>query len=109
LNGDVFVASKGIVLVAGAGGLVGRATIDQYFSEGEWDVIGLSRRPPQPRTGAVHVAVDLSDAAACNARLGDIRGVTHILYGALFEKADLTPSGSDRGQHLHAFEPSQRD
>jgi nucleoside-diphosphate-sugar epimerase len=90
LNGDVFVASKGIVLVAGAGGLVGRATIDQYFSEGEWDVIGLSRRLPQPRTGAVHVAVDLSDAAACNARLGDIRGVTHILYGALFEKADLT-------------------
>ena len=80
------MASKGIVLVAGAGGLVGRATIDQYVSEGAWNVIGVSRRPPQPKTGAVHVAVDLTDAAACNAQLGDIRGVTHIVYGALFEK-----------------------
>jgi nucleoside-diphosphate-sugar epimerase len=61
----LFVVSKGIVLVAGAGGLVGRATIDQYLSESGWDVIGLSRRPPQPQTGAAHVAVDLTDAAAC--------------------------------------------
>jgi nucleoside-diphosphate-sugar epimerase len=86
----LFVVSKGIVLVAGAGGLVGRATIDQYLSESGWDVIGLSRRPPQPQTGAAHVAVDLTDAAACGARLGEIRGVTHIVYGALFEKPDLT-------------------
>jgi nucleoside-diphosphate-sugar epimerase len=68
----LFVVSKEIVLVAGAGGLVGRATIDQYFSESGSDVIGLSRRPPQPQTGAAHVPVDLTDAAACGARLGEI-------------------------------------
>jgi nucleoside-diphosphate-sugar epimerase len=48
----LIVVSKGIVLVAGAGGLVGRTTTDQYLSESGWDVIGLSRRPPQPQTGA---------------------------------------------------------
>jgi len=106
------VVSKGIVLVAGAGGLVGRATTDQYLSESGWDVIGLSRRPPQPQTGAAHVAVDLTDAAACGARLGEIRGVTHIVYGALFEKRDfdgrLAGSRSDCDQPLDADEPPRR-
>jgi nucleoside-diphosphate-sugar epimerase len=86
----LIVASKGTVLVAGAGGLVGRATIDQYRSEGGWEVVALSRRPPEPPTGAAHLAVDLTDAAACRARLGEIRGVTHVVYAALFEKPDLT-------------------
>ncbi len=83
------MVSKGIVLVAGAGGLVGRATIDQYLSEG-FDVVALSRRPPEPPTGAAHIAVDLADAVACHARLGELRSVTHIVYAALFEKPNLT-------------------
>jgi nucleoside-diphosphate-sugar epimerase len=86
----LFVASKGTVFVAGAGGLVGRATIDHYRSEGGWEVVALSRRPPQPPTGATHLAMDLTDPTACGARLGEIRGVTHIVYAALFEKPDLT-------------------
>jgi nucleoside-diphosphate-sugar epimerase len=84
------VASKGTVLVAGAGGLVGRAAIEHYLSEGGWDVIALSRRAPQPATGAAHIAVDLTDAEACRARLGDISGVAQIVYAALFEKPNLT-------------------
>jgi uncharacterized protein YbjT (DUF2867 family) len=92
----LFVASKGTVLVAGAGGLVGRATIDHYRSEGGWEVVALSRRPPQPPTGATHLAMDLTDPTACGARLGEIRGVTHIVYAALFEKPDLTGAGSRR-------------
>ena len=55
------MASKGTVLVAGAGGLVGRATIDQYRAEGGWDVVALSRRAPEPPTGAAHLAVDLAN------------------------------------------------
>jgi nucleoside-diphosphate-sugar epimerase len=84
------VANKGRVLVAGAGGLVGRAAIDHYRSEGGWDILALSRRAPEPPTGAAHLAVDLTDAAACRAALGEISGVTHIVYAALFEKPDLT-------------------
>jgi nucleoside-diphosphate-sugar epimerase len=78
------------VLVAGAGGLVGRATIDHFQSEGGWDVVALSRRPPDPPTGVAHLSVDLTDAAACRAALGQLGGVTHIVYAALFEKPDLT-------------------
>lgn len=84
------MAAKGTVLVAGAGGLVGRAAIEQYLSEGGWDVVALSRRAPDPPTGAAHLAVDLADPQACRARLGEVRGVTHVVYAALFEKPDLT-------------------
>ena len=35
------MGSKGTVLVAGAGGLVGRATIDRYLAEGGWEVVAL--------------------------------------------------------------------
>ncbi len=84
------MASKGTVLVAGAGGLVGRATIDQYRAEGGWEVLALSRKPPEPPTGAAHLAVDLTDREACSAQLDEIRGVTHIVYAALFEKPGLT-------------------
>jgi len=83
------MTSNGTVLIAGAGGLVGRAVIDQYLGEGGWDVIGLSRRDPAPSTGASHVVVDLADAASCQARLGPLRGITHVVYAALFEKPDL--------------------
>jgi len=84
------MGTRGTVLIAGAGGLVGRATIDRYLGEGGWDVIALSRRLPEPATGAAHIAVDLADMASCRARLGELRGVTHIVYAALFEKPDLT-------------------
>src|ERR1700712_4175821 len=87
---EMLMASKGTVLVAGAGGLVGRATIDQYRAEGGWEILALSRTAPEPPTGAAHLAVDLTDRAACTAHLGEIRGVTHIVFAALFEKPDLT-------------------
>jgi nucleoside-diphosphate-sugar epimerase len=84
------MTTRGTVLIAGAGGLIGRATIDRYLSEGGWDVIALSRRVPDPATGAAHIAIDLTDIASCKARLGELRNVTHIVYAALFEKPDLT-------------------
>ncbi|MGA0594010.1 SDR family oxidoreductase [Enterovirga sp. CN4-39] len=84
------MADRGTVIVAGAGGLVGRAVIDRYLSEGGWNVVALSRRPPDPATGAGHLAVDLTDAQSCRDRLAALTGVTHIVYAALFEKPDLT-------------------
>ncbi|MGX7706533.1 SDR family oxidoreductase [Methylobacterium sp. Gmos1] len=91
------MAQAGTVLVAGAGGLVGRAVIDHYLSAG-WEVIALSRRPPEPATGAAHLAVDLSDAAQCRARLSEIRNLTHVVYAALYEKPDLTGGWLDDDQ-----------
>ena len=40
-------------------------------------------------TRARFIPVDLTDAADCRARLGPLRGVTRIVYAALFEKPDL--------------------
>lgn len=91
------MGQTGTVLVAGAGGLVGRAVIDHYLSAG-WEVVALSRRPPEPATGAAHLAVDLADAAQGRARLSEIRNLTHVVYAALYEKPDLTGGWLDDDQ-----------
>jgi NAD(P)-dependent dehydrogenase (short-subunit alcohol dehydrogenase family) len=57
--------SKGVVLIVGAGGLVGRAAIEQYLAQGGCEVIAQSRRAPEPATGAAHVAVELTDVQSC--------------------------------------------
>ncbi len=36
----------GKLLVAGASGLVGRAVVDHFERLGDWEIVGLSRRPP---------------------------------------------------------------
>lgn len=76
------------VVIAGASGIVGRAAMELFSSRPEWSAIGLSRRPPEPPVGE-HIAVDLTDPAACrevSAQLGD---VTHLIYTALYEKPGL--------------------
>jgi nucleoside-diphosphate-sugar epimerase len=78
------------VLIAGALGIVGRAALDHYEAAGDWDVIGLARRAPDPPPArARFVSVDLRDRAACEARLAELRGITRIVYCALFEKPEL--------------------
>src|SRR4051812_49712236 len=79
----------GCVLIAGAGGLVGHAVAAHYATLPGWEIIGLSRRPPAETGPGRHIAVDLRDAADCAAKLGGLRGVTHIVHAALFEKPDL--------------------
>ena len=78
------------VLVAGASGLVGEAAVAR-FAELGWEVIAVSRRPPEPvKSGSVrHLAVDLTDADACKAAFGGLSEVTHVVYAALFEKPGL--------------------
>lgn len=78
----------GTVLVAGALGIVGRATVAHYLGSG-WDVIGLSRRAPAVGTPGRFLSVDLTNAGDCREKLGGLRGISHIVYAALFEKPDL--------------------
>lgn len=86
----------GRVLVAGALGLVGRAALLHYAAAG-YEVIGLSRREPDFASGARFLSVDLTDAAACRAALSGL-GITHLVYGALYEKPDLKGGWLDSGQ-----------
>ena len=79
---------SGAVVVAGVSGIVGGAVARHEVARGR-DIIGLSRRIPSGGPTGRHISVDLTNAADCREKLGGLRGVTHLVYAALFEKADL--------------------
>ena len=72
---------KGVALIAGVSGIVGRGITTRLLGEG-WQVIGLSRTPPKPGIdGLEHVTADLTDAdALTDALAGCGAAVTHIFY-----------------------------
>lgn len=77
------------VLIAGALGLVGRAALEAFEQREGTRIVALARRRPDFATRAEFLSVDLTDRAATQAQLGALRGVTRILYAALFEKPEL--------------------
>ena len=79
------------VVVAGASGLIGHAAIEQFARAGDWDVVGVSRSLPDDLPEARLIPLDLTDAAACRDRLGQLGGVTHVVYAALQESPGLLP------------------
>jgi nucleoside-diphosphate-sugar epimerase len=89
------------VLIAGASGLVGNATLERALSRNGWtDVIALSRRKPEIDSirPFKHLAVDLRDKAAANQALGEVADITHLVYAALYEKPGLIPGWQERDQ-----------
>lgn len=76
------------VLVAGATGLVGYAALKHFTRAPDTSVIAVSRHAP-PEIGARHIALDLTDAAACRAVAENLHDVTHVVYAALFELPGL--------------------
>lgn len=85
----------GKVLIAGASGIVGGAAVRHFDSLPDWDVVAVSRRPPDyPFTG-MHVSLDLTDRAACETALGRLGDVTHLVYAALYEKDDVVAGWRD--------------
>ena len=89
------------VVIAGASGLVGSATLENVLSRQGWtDVIALSRRVPEVDTTREfrHLPVDLRDAEAARSALKDLRGVTHLVYTALYEQPGLIEGWSDPEQ-----------
>ncbi|MEZ0053370.1 nucleoside-diphosphate-sugar epimerase [Mycobacterium sp. MAA66] len=87
------------VLIAGASGLIGIAAIEKFLDAG-WDVVGISRRKPELPSGRDFdfVPVDLRDRGLAHVALGTLTDVTHIVYTALYEKADLVAGWSDPEQ-----------
>ena len=78
------------VLSAGASGLVGAACTERFARDG-WNVIALSRRPPDlfGDTRFEHISVDLRDAAAARKAMRQLPGVTHVVHAAVYEKPGL--------------------
>ena len=82
---------SGVVLVAGASGVVGQAAVEHFAAQPGWTTIALSRRAPlaTPGLNFRHLSVDLTDGEACAAALADLPAITHLAYAALHEQDDL--------------------
>lgn len=72
-------------LVVGATGVAGRALITHLDQLEDWNVIGVSRKPPYFETKARFVSVDLMDPASCREGLGSLTDVTHVFYTAYLD------------------------
>ncbi len=83
------------VLVAGASGLVGQAAMRHFAALPGWDVVGVSRRPPQHQDPSQWLSLDLSDESACRAALSRLTDVTHVVYAAVHELPGLSPGWVD--------------
>ena len=86
------------VVVAGATGLVGNAALRHFGSAGGCDVVALSRRKPRELHGAHFVAVDFADTVQCRQIATELRGVTHLVYAALYESPNLIEGWRDADQ-----------
>jgi nucleoside-diphosphate-sugar epimerase len=71
-------------LIAGASGLIGRRIADHLLALGDWNVIGLARKPP-PDADIRFIAVDLANAEDCRRKLGELDEITHVFYAARFD------------------------
>jgi nucleoside-diphosphate-sugar epimerase len=85
------------ILIAGASGVFGAAAVERFAGLG-WRVLALSRRPPDVQAPFEHLALDLTDAAACQAAADRFAPVTHVVYAALFEKPGLVPGWFEQDQ-----------
>lgn len=89
-----------VVLIAGASGVVGSAAVDRFLESRDWSVIAVSRRRPITTSTRPfrHVPFDLRDRTACGRAVGALRGITHVVYAALFEKPGLVAGWTEPDQ-----------
>ena len=70
-------------VVVGALGVIGRYIVDRLLAEGDWQVVGLSRRPAKNEPRYSHISVDLLDRKDVGRKLGGLSDTTHIFYAAV--------------------------
>ena len=87
------------VLIVGASGLVGTGAANSFARAG-WQVIAASRRRPDLLTheNVEFLALDLQDADACAVACRDLKGITHVVYTAVYELPGLVNGWTDPDQ-----------
>jgi nucleoside-diphosphate-sugar epimerase len=101
-------------LVLGATGVTGRSILRHLVGLPDWDVVAVSRRRPDLGPDLegrfAHLALDLLDADACRARLGELRGLTHVFFAAYVEgpgwAESVAPNVTMLRNVLDAVEPA---
>jgi len=88
------------VLIVGATGVIGEASLARFAASKDWNAIALSRREPEPVAGGnfQHYPLDLRDAAACRDLCKQLTKVTHVIYAAVSEQPGLVSGWRDRQQ-----------
>jgi nucleoside-diphosphate-sugar epimerase len=86
------------VLIVGASGVVGYAAIKHFRAQPDCEVVALSRRAPLDTADVRFIACDLTDRAQCADTIGRLRGVTHVVYAALYEEPNLVAGWRDDNQ-----------
>ena len=69
-------------VVVGALGVIGRYIVARLLRDGDWSVVGLSRRTADAAPRYRHIAVDLLDAERVAEKLAGLKDVTHVFYAA---------------------------
>ena len=92
------MSARDKIVVVGASGVVGQAVLRHFAGLPGWTAVAVSRRPPVNVPAVEHVAVDLTDRAACTKVFGAMRGVTHVVYAAVYEKPGLLGGWVDHEQ-----------
>jgi nucleoside-diphosphate-sugar epimerase len=82
------------IIVAGAQGVIGRAAATRLAARPDTHVIGLSRRAQDPIPKCEPISVDLLDPDAVRNRLGPVRDVTHVVFGAYIERQTAAEKSS---------------
>lgn len=104
--------AKNTALVIGATGIIGRSFIQHADKLDDWEVIALSRRPPDWPTRARHVSADLSDPADAKAKLGQLKDVTHVFYAAYVDRPtwaeQAAPNAALLRNALDGLEPAAK-
>lgn len=87
------------VAIIGASGLVGAAAVEAFLKAGE-NVLAISRRTPEVMGDrqSEHLALDLFDAPATKTALNARNDITHVVYAAVHELANLVRGWSSRDQ-----------
>lgn len=69
-----------VALIAGVSGIVGNNLASHLLKQGDWQVIGISRRPPVNLPGVQYLPCDLLDAQDCREKLAPLGNVTHAFF-----------------------------
>ncbi len=69
-------------VVVGAQGVIGRYIAERLVAAGDWEVIGLSRRPGKDVARLKNISIDLLDTKAVASKLAGLSQVTHVFYAA---------------------------
>ena len=82
--------ARKVVLVTGAQGVIGRASAEHFSKEADATVYGVSRRPVVGLEKVQPISADLMSPEHTRKKLGVLKDVTHVVFGAYVEKETPT-------------------